>query len=221
MDELALMNQTFVRDSISTILFGFALSLIALIILSFIFKRFSISLSGKSHIGSVLVLIGLTVFLMITVIKSSLALSLGLVGALSIVRFRTPIKEPEELAYLFISIGIGLGYAANYYVITSLLLFCIMLYIVIRSYKYNQSYYGEYSLVVTSNKQIKPKEISDSIDQFISGSKVVRIENDSEQNMLVIRLSLNSKKGPDDIVQHLRTYHKDLSYSMLEAGVNW
>jgi len=221
MDELALMNQTFVRDSISTILFGFALSLIALIILSFIFKRFSISLSGKSHIGSVLVLIGLTVFLMITVIKSSIALSLGLVGALSIVRFRTPIKEPEELAYLFISIGIGLGYAANYYVITSLLLFCIMLYIVIRSYKYNQSYYGEYSLVITSNKQIKPKEISDSIDQFISGSKVVRIEIDSEQNMLVIRLSLNSKKGPDDIVQHLRTYHKDLSYSMLEAGVNW
>ena len=45
--------------------------------------------------------------------KSSLALSLGLVGALSIVRFRTPIKEPEELAYLFISIAMGLGLGAN------------------------------------------------------------------------------------------------------------
>jgi uncharacterized membrane protein YhiD involved in acid resistance len=42
-----------------------------------------------------------------------LALSLGLVGALSIVRFRTPIKEPEELAYLFIAIAIGLGLGAN------------------------------------------------------------------------------------------------------------
>jgi len=40
-------------------------------------------------------------------------LSLGLVGALSIVRFRTPIKEPEELAYLFISIAMGLGLGAN------------------------------------------------------------------------------------------------------------
>jgi len=47
------------------------------------------------------------------VVKSSLALSLGLVGALSIVRFRTPIKEPEELAYLFLSIGIGLGIGAD------------------------------------------------------------------------------------------------------------
>ena len=34
---------------------------------------------------------------------------MGLVGALSIVRFRTPIKEPEELAYLFIAMGLGLG----------------------------------------------------------------------------------------------------------------
>ncbi|HAE74801.1 MAG TPA: DUF4956 domain-containing protein, partial [Alphaproteobacteria bacterium] len=49
----------------------------------------------------------------ITIVKSSLALSLGLVGALSIVRFRTPIKEPEELAYLFIAIAMGLGLGAD------------------------------------------------------------------------------------------------------------
>ena len=55
----------------------------------------------------------LTTILIITVVKSSLALSLGLVGALSIVRFRTPIKEPEELAYLFISIAMGLGLGAD------------------------------------------------------------------------------------------------------------
>lgn len=55
----------------------------------------------------------MTTVLIITVVKSSLALSLGLVGALSIVRFRTPIKEPEELAYLFIAIAMGLGLGAN------------------------------------------------------------------------------------------------------------
>ena len=54
-----------------------------------------------------------TMILIITIIKSSIALSLGLVGALSIVRFRTPVKEPEELAYIFIAIAIGLGLGAN------------------------------------------------------------------------------------------------------------
>ena len=51
--------------------------------------------------------------LIISIVKSSLALSLGLVGALSIVRFRAAIKEPEELAYLFLVIAIGLGLGAN------------------------------------------------------------------------------------------------------------
>ncbi len=56
--------------------------------------------------------------MLILVVKTSLALSLGFVGALSIIRFRTPIKEPEELIYLFLSIGLGLGYGANQTLIT-------------------------------------------------------------------------------------------------------
>jgi len=56
--------------------------------------------------------------LIITIVKSSLALSLGLIGALSIVRFRAAIKEPEELVYLFLVIGIGLGLGANQRIVT-------------------------------------------------------------------------------------------------------
>ena len=46
-------------------------------------------------------------------IKSSVALSLGLVGALSIVRFRAAIKDPEELAYILFIIAIGLGFGSS------------------------------------------------------------------------------------------------------------
>ena len=47
-------------------------------------------------------------------------------GALSIVRFRTPIKEPEELVYLFLSIAIGLGYAAGYTFLTTMITLAIL-----------------------------------------------------------------------------------------------
>jgi Domain of unknown function (DUF4956) len=62
---------------------------------------------------TVFILLIPSMILIITIIKSSIALSLGLVGALSIVRFRTPIKEPEELLYLFVAIAVGLGLGAN------------------------------------------------------------------------------------------------------------
>ena len=58
-------------------------------------------------------LMAMTTVRIISVVKSSLALSLGLVGALSIVRFRTAIKEPEELLQLFMAIGVGLGLGAD------------------------------------------------------------------------------------------------------------
>jgi len=66
-----------------------------------------------------------SMILIISIIKSSIALSLGLVGALSIVRFRTPIKEPEELLYLFVAIAIGLGLGANQVVATIVGFFAI------------------------------------------------------------------------------------------------
>ena len=67
----------------------------------------------RRDLGLVLPVIALTTLLVISVVKSSLALSLGLVGALSIVRFRTPIKEPEELAYIFLAIAVGLALGAD------------------------------------------------------------------------------------------------------------
>ena len=96
---------------------GFAINLVLTAFLAAILSRYYVvygnSLSNRKSFASNFMLITLTTMLIITVVKSSLALSLGLVGALSIVRFRAAIKEPEELAYLFLCIAIGLGMGAN------------------------------------------------------------------------------------------------------------
>jgi len=88
------------------------------LVLRWHFRVFGTTLSNREEFAQVFPFILLTTVLIISIVKSSLALSLGLVGALSIVRFRTPIKEPEELAYLFIAIGMGLGLGANQTLVT-------------------------------------------------------------------------------------------------------
>ena len=87
-------------------------------ILSWHYVRCARTLSNRQKFARMFVLIGPTTLLVLASVKSSLALSLGLVGALSIVRFRTPIKEPEELAYLFLSIATGVGLGAGQRVLT-------------------------------------------------------------------------------------------------------
>lgn len=99
--------------SIGILAANLAVGAVLAIILQWHYRRYATTLSNKEQFARVFPFILLTTLLIITIVKSSLALSLGLVGALSIVRFRTPIKEPEELAYLFICIAVGLGLGAN------------------------------------------------------------------------------------------------------------
>jgi hypothetical protein len=99
--------------SIITLLLNLGVGVLLSILVRWHFIKFGSTLSNREEFAQVFPFVLLTTVLIISVVKSSLALSLGLVGALSIVRFRTPIKEPEELAYLFICIAMGLGLGAN------------------------------------------------------------------------------------------------------------
>ena len=111
----------FINQNIQIDLPNFILSLVCAAILSFLvqlfYVRYSTTLSNRKEFSKNFVILGVTTCIVIMIVKSSLALSLGLVGALSIVRFRAAIKEPEELVYLFLIIAIGLGCGANQLII--------------------------------------------------------------------------------------------------------
>ena len=85
-----------------------------------VYIRYGHSLSNRTMFARHFYLLAMTTTLIITVVQSSLTLSLGLIGALSIVRFRAAIKEPEELVYIFLAVGIGLALGANQLLVTIL-----------------------------------------------------------------------------------------------------
>ncbi|MCI0396738.1 MAG: DUF4956 domain-containing protein, partial [Chloroflexi bacterium] len=102
-------------------------------LLAWYYTQYGKSLSNRSKFANILPVLTLTTVLVISVVKSSLALSLGLVGALSIVRFRTAIKEPEELIFLFIAIAVGLGLGADQRLPTLIAVIVILGYLAVRS----------------------------------------------------------------------------------------
>lgn len=114
--------------AILPLLFRTAVVLLISQIVAWHYIRFAKVLANKRKFAHVLVGLAVTTFLVITVVKTSLALSLGLVGALSIIRFRTPVKEAEELVYLFIAIAIGLGVGADRIVATIVVVTALLVY---------------------------------------------------------------------------------------------
>ena len=99
--------------SLWQILLGLLFSLLAGVFILFIYKKTMRKVAvGRSFTISLLLICAITATMVLT-ITSNLALSLGMVGALSIVRFRTAIKEPMDIAFLFWAIAAGIVLAAG------------------------------------------------------------------------------------------------------------
>ena len=113
--------------SYSNFITGILVSAFLALIIKSAYIKLSRSLNDREYFSDTFIPLAIITTLVITVIKFSLALSLGLVGALTIVRFRAAIKEPEELVYLFFIIGIGLANGANQFLVSIICTFFIII----------------------------------------------------------------------------------------------
>lgn len=84
------------------------ISLLSSLFIAFLYNRFYSSRATGSQVHRAFPLLGISVTAIFICIQFSLPLSLGLLGALSIVRFRTPIKEPEEIGFIMLVVAASL-----------------------------------------------------------------------------------------------------------------
>ena len=155
----------FLNQNVQLDVTNFVISLICATILSFIvhlfYLKFSSTLSNRSEFSKNFVILGVATTIIIMIVKSSLALSLGLVGALSIVRFRAAIKEPEELIYLFLIIGIGLACGANQYIVgISATIFIIITLFIFSKFRRSDTHMSDTKNINVLQLEIKNKSIS-------------------------------------------------------------
>jgi len=156
--------------SLNSLLINLVIGLLVSILIKIHYRKFGSTITNREEFSNIFPFILLTTILIITVVKSSLALSLGLVGALSIVRFRTPIKEPEELAYLFICIAAGLGFGANQTVLTLISILFILISVSVIRFKSRDKVEKNMYLTIelSETKNIEKNEISKKINSILS-----------------------------------------------------
>jgi len=211
--------------SIITLVVNMGIGVILSLMLMFHFRRFGSILNNRDTLAQVFPFILLTTILIITVVKSSLALSLGLVGALSIVRFRTPIKEPEELAYLFLSIAIGLGLGANQVVATVIagpsILIVMSIFKWSRSKKENKHLYLTIDWREEGASTMEPKDI-DRLNQLLAQNSLV-----SDLRRLDVRigsfeatylLDVASTENLSELIKETKKEYPQLGFTFLDQN---
>ena len=218
----ATSSSGFAELDLFSVIFNFIMCVLMSFIARLFYIKYSTSLTGKHHIGTVIPILSTIVFLVILIVKSSLALSLGLVGALSIVRFRTPIKEPEELVYLFLSIAIGLGYAAGYSFLTTIITLAIlgMIFLWLSNRKIDSK--NEYNLILSwENESISFERITNEIMEISSSLKLIRFNKGPLNKTASFMIVPNNDVNLDKLIERIGALDKNIEVNFYESKTNW
>lgn len=167
--------------------FVLTVSLACSVFIAHLYKYFFSGRSTGSQIHRAFPLLGISVTAIFITIQFSLPLSLGLLGALSIVRFRTPIKEPEEIGFLMLVIAASLTCATfNYTFLGVLLLVALGGLLLLRSGWLNQSH-EECLVVVTLGRddyQMRFRELMEFLGTHTNRGKLDSLSKTGDSAIL-------------------------------------
>tara|TARA_B100001540_G_C15762220_1_gene622223 strand:+ start:313 stop:1038 length:726 start_codon:yes stop_codon:yes gene_type:complete len=203
------LENFFINSNIDIDFGNFFIALLLSLILAYLVKLTYIkvgrALNDKDYFSDTFIPLAIITTLVITVIKFSLALSLGLVGALSIVRFRAAIKEPEELVYLFFVIAIGLANGANQFLLSILATIIIITFLYIRNIyqnknKNNYEFNSDANILSINILDNNKKDIDSIINQIKNNFKYLKLKSaniEKNKSIYVFWYDIEEKKSEE------------------------
>src|SRR6056297_545978 len=188
------------------------------IVLEFTYRKCAHSLSNRSRFAYNFVLVSLTTMLIITLVGSSVALSLGLVGALSIVRYRAAIKEPEELSYLFVAIASGLGMGANQPGVTVAAFVIILAVIWVRYFikPNNKSKMFNFMVSIPAPEKESMNKVSDIVNAHFKRNSLMRYDETKDHLEMGFDVRSADTKSLSSCKEALLELTKEASVSFVD-----
>lgn len=165
----------------------------------FVYKKTYQGVMYSSGFGTTLIALTMITTLVILAVTSNVVLSLGMVGALSIVRFRTAIKEPLDIAFLFWSIAVGIVLAAGMIplaVIGSVVIGMILLLFVNR-----KTHCNPYIVVLSCADAVSEKRAEELLKQNVQ--KCVIKSKTVQKGLIELNLEIRMKNDNTEFVNQL------------------
>lgn len=182
-------------DMVIGILLAFGIG----VLIFFIYKKTYSGVMYSESFGVSLIAMTMITTLVIMAVTSNVVLSLGMVGALSIVRFRTAIKEPVDIAFLFWAIAVGIVLAAG--MIPLAVFGSVMIAIVLLIFCNKKSHMYPYIMVVRcANKKAEDgvkKFLDEQVEKCVLKSKTVT------KGMIEVNYEIRLKEDNTDFVNQV------------------
>lgn len=204
------------------VVFSLVLAIVLSVVISQIYKYTHRGLSYELSFMSTLVLLAPIVAVVMLFIRGDLVLSLGLIGSLSIVRFRTPIKDTRDMVFIFWVIAVGLGSGTyNWIIVIVSTIFITILMLLLNFINYGHTYNVDYVIVVSGIGKQKSKLVNEVIEKY---SKEVRVrsketEDDYWETIFEVRFDELGVKSTDAVLDEIRSIEDVNKASLLAPQI--
>ncbi|MBS4539370.1 DUF4956 domain-containing protein [Clostridium sp. D2Q-11] len=187
--------------TIENIIFNIVVTTLLALFIYFVYKKTFSGVVYSQNFNITIVMVCIITGIVMMLIQNNLALSLGMVGSLSIIRFRTAIKEPRDIGFLFWAIAVGLSAGTNKFIIAIIgsIILSIILFI------FNRVVYIDYAyLLVLRGTKIESKEVSDILNEYKIPYKL-RMKT-TRDNFMEITYEIKLKQiGEDFLIKSLKS----------------
>ncbi|MDA1284672.1 MAG: DUF4956 domain-containing protein [Proteobacteria bacterium] len=194
------------------------IKIIILLISAGILFRYSLIFTGqlwaKSHAQTVtFMVLPIITYVITNTISNNIALSLGMIGALSIVRFRHPVKSPLELAIYFALITVGIATSVRTKWAIQLILAVVIIILFVKLFQMLSKKFGKSFYSMSFNEGISTNTIEiiskNKIDIIEKSEFLISYFNDNTEKKIIYRLNFENKKD-------LQVFKDSLNESELE-----
>ena len=217
-DMLEMLSKSSTTLSTKDIIMNFAVAFVLGLVIFISYRTAHTRVTYSVRFNVSLLMLTMITTLVMSVIGNNIALSLGMVGALSIVRFRTAVKDPRDTAYIFWSIAIGICCGVTDYVIAIIGTVCIFVLLVAFGMVQDNVRY----LLVIRGAREKENDIINAVNQYYGGKAVMKVNNSTVENTEFIYeisqklIKANASKG--NITDELYKIEKVTSVNLVSQS---
>ncbi len=193
------------RDMLD-ILFSLILALVIAMIISQIYKYTHRGMNYELTFMATLVFLAPIVAVVMMFIRGDLVLSLGLIGSLSIIRFRTPIKDTRDMVFLFWVIAVGLGCGTyNWVVVIISTIFIVIVMFALHFMKYGRSRNTDFVLIISGSEKYQSQFIEEKLKKYTSEARVrsKEVEEGFWEVIFELRLEKITGETSDNLVRDI------------------
>lgn len=187
--------------SIAEIVIGLIMSVFLAFFIYFVYKKTYTGVMYSKNFNVTLLLVTVITTMVMMIIGSNLALSLGMVGALSIIRFRTAVKDTKDSAFIFWAIAVGIACGSGIYTIAILgsIFIALILFFLSRGVMDDTSYL----VIVHGDSSVDVEGVSGLVDKYCPKNNL-KMKNITESKV-DITYEVSFKKGKEaELTKELR-----------------